>query len=124
MPTPASSIDQILDTHQLAQQRRAAGKPVWDRTIRIKDLLSDDASEESAARIAREIAARLKRQLPAAWVETGEEVDVALMEVIDGMASLTADSYADDDSYSAVEDLNNMLAELYDWADRCRVWVS
>ncbi|MFY0990900.1 hypothetical protein [Halomonas sp. C05BenzN] len=120
------SLDGLLASHQLAEQRRAAGKPVWDRRLRLKDLLAvspDATSDERAAWVANRIAERLRRQLPAAWLETGEEMDFELLEVVDGMAALTPSSYDDDEDFSVLEDLNNMLGQLYDWADRRRVWI-
>lgn len=120
------SLDGLLASHQLAEQRRAAGKPIWDRRLRLKDLLADSpdaTSDERAAWVANRIAERLRRQLPAAWLETGEEMDFELLEVVDGMEALTPTSYDDDEDFSVLEDLNNMLGQLYDWADRRRVWI-
>ncbi len=120
------SLDGLLSSHQLAEQRRAAGKPIWDRRLRLKDLLADSpdaTSDERAAWVANCIAERLRRQLPAAWLETGEEMDFELLEVVDGMEALLPTSYDDDEDFSVLEDLNNMLGQLYDWADRRRVWI-
>jgi len=126
----ARSVEHLLTTHEIAQDRRAQGRPVWDRKIRIKDLLAQDAapegasSDERAAWVANRVAERLKRQLPAEWLEMGKQTDFTLLEVVDGMEALTASSYDDDDAFTAEEDCNNMLAALYDWADIKRVWVS
>ncbi|NDI85068.1 hypothetical protein [Undibacterium crateris] len=124
---PARNIGQIVSTHNLASQRRAAGKPVWDRTINIKHILRRDPqneSEEHAASVANEIAAVLRSKIPAKFLDlSNDECDSELLEIVEGMESLRADSFIDCEDYSALEDLNGMLSQLYDWADLERVWL-
>lgn len=117
------TIESIVTNHQRAQARREAGKPIWDRQIKIKHLIGEDTTEEAAAGVANVIAKALRQQLPAKWLDTGPDMDFDLLEVVEGMESVSPDSYADDDDFTVLEDLNNMLGSLYDWADRQRVWI-
>lgn len=123
----SKSINTILANHKEANRRREAGLPVWDRTINIKAILNrdiDNTSEEHAASVANEIAALLRSKVPRVWIDVlKEECDWDLLELVEGMEALRPDSYADDATYSALEDLNNMLDQLYDWADDRRVWL-
>lgn len=122
------TLESIVRNHEVAVQRRAAGKPIWDRQLKIKHFLQenpDKTSDERAAWVANRIAETIKLSVPAAWLDvTDEATDWELLEVVDGMADLRPDSYDDDDDFSPLEDLNNMLDELYDWADSKRVWIA
>lgn len=121
------TVEHRVEMHRLLRERMAAGRPVWERTIDIKSVLrsaGDDTSEETAAAVANAIGALFRRRLPAAsldWASPACDDDIA--EIVEGMEQLRPDSYADDPTYSAREDLNNMLDALYDWADRNRVWL-
>lgn len=117
------TLDTIVANHQRAHALRQAGKPIWSRRIKIKHLIGEDTTEEGAARVANAIATALRQQLPPHWLETGPDMDFDLIEVVEGMESVTPTSYADDDDFTVLEDLNNMLGSLYDWADRQRVWI-
>ncbi len=37
------SVDHIVETHRLAQKRRVAGLPVWDRRINLRHIWQDEA---------------------------------------------------------------------------------
>lgn len=120
-------IEHLVETHRLAAERRRNGLPMWDRTINIKDIIHrdrDNETPEHAAAVANEIAALIRSKIPAAWLDDrSDDFDEELFEIVDGMEALTPNSYADDPSYSVLEDLNNMLSGLYDWADIKRVWL-
>lgn len=121
-------IDQLVRTHRIAQDRRAAGKPVWDKAINIKPILHRDQSNktpEHAAAVANEIGALIRSRVPAGWLEWGhDDCDEDLTEIVEGMECLRPDSYAgDSEGYTPLKDLNNMLANLYDWADEHRIWL-
>lgn len=38
------TIESIVENHRVAAERRAAGKPVWDRKIDVKAILHEDQS--------------------------------------------------------------------------------
>lgn len=121
----ARDIDQIVETYEKASALRAAGLPVWNRTINIKDVLRSDqsnSSEEHAAWVANQIGSLLRRGLPEELLDWSN-TDTEALEIVDGFEALRPDSYADDRTYTAPQDLNDMLARLYDWADRERVWL-
>lgn len=120
-------IEHLVETHRLAFERRRQGLPIWDRTINIKDIIHRDKTNETpehAAAVANEIAALIRAHVPPTWLDDrSDDFDEELFEIVDGMETLTPNSYADDPSYSVLEDLNNMLTGLYDWADIKRVWL-
>ena len=106
-------LDHLVKTHRIARERRDAGLPVWKWRIPIKDLLSADESDEVAIAAGTEIAKRLRRGLP-------------------GLLDTDNSAYDDDfddivyefEHVAAVEDLNETLDSLYDWADTNRLWLS
>jgi hypothetical protein len=116
------TVDHILHCHQLAVQRRGAGKPNWDRTLKIRDILHRDASNQTdAIAVAKEISGRIRAQLPAAWLDvthddySGDLDDVVM--ALDGIGPTT--------DQPSVDELNEVLELLYDWADTHheRVWI-
>lgn len=121
------TIESIVENHQVAAERRAAGKPVWDMTINIKSILHEDqanTSNEHVAKVANRIGALLRSSVPAAWLEYGSSrVDFTLLEIVEGMEALEPDSYEGETAFTPLDDLNNMLDQLYDWSDRQRVWL-
>lgn len=57
------TIEHIVATHEIAQARRKAGKPVWDRTVNIKEIIGRDQSNDSdehAIAVGKEIAALIR----------------------------------------------------------------
>lgn len=121
------TIEGIVASHRAATELRNAGKPIWSRTIHLNPIINqgrNDRSEANCAKMGNEIAALLRSSLPKAeldWDNTS--ADTGLIEIVEGMESLTETSYADCDDYSVREDMKNMLHGLYDWADRNRVWL-
>ena len=121
------TIESIGENHRVAAERRAAGKPVWDRKVDIKAILHEDqsnTSNEHAALVANRIGALLRSRLPSVLLEVGnDEVDFDLIEIVEGMEALRPDSYDGEEDFTPLDDLNNMLDQLYDWADANRVWL-
>lgn len=121
------TIESIVENHRVAAERRAAGKPIWDRTINIKSILNEDRSNttnERAADVANRIGALIRVSVPKTWLDWESEAwDEDLLEVVEGMEALKPDSYDGEDDFTPLDDLNNMLDQLYDWADRKRVWL-
>ncbi|HBO7965298.1 TPA: hypothetical protein L5C46_003765 [Pseudomonas aeruginosa] len=121
------TVESIVENHQIAAARRAAGKPVWDRTIDIKKILCEDqsnTSNEHSAQVANRIGALIRNNVPAAWLDwESSYLDEDLAHVVEGMETLRPDSYEAETDFTPLEDLNNMLEQLYDWADGKRVWL-
>ena len=75
----------------------------WKRTVRFRDLLSDDSSAETAVRVGKQIAERVAKAIP----ETDKLRDDELTEIIERLS----------DDVEDCEDLNEVLSDLYDWGD-------
>lgn len=86
----------------------------WHHTVNIKDLLTTDESPDEARRIAAEIRSRLLTLPP------GLRNDPDMSDILEGF-----DEIAHAGSYQAhdVDEFNNVLDMLYDWADYNRVWL-
>lgn len=86
--------------------------PEWRKTVRLKQLLSHDAEIPSSVlrETALKFAERLKR-------EPEYETDIDLLTIVDQFEDIAE---ADD---ATLQDFNDLLAELYDWADAERVWI-
>jgi hypothetical protein len=119
----ARTLEGLVECHRVADVRRRAGKPVWDRKIDIKEVLYRDQSNESdehARAVGQEIAALLRASVPTAWlVGADDEFDWTLDEILDCLENVS--SGGEDDP--AVDALNSYLDDLYDWADVRRVWL-
>jgi|SRR5690606_7390478 len=119
------TIEHIVEAHQLASKRRAEGLPVWDMTITFQHLLNEVSNDKLAANSANKIAEVIRSTVPAEWLDgCHDNWDETLDEIVIGMEALKPGSYADDPGFSPLEDLNNMLDQLYDWADLKRVWIA
>ena len=121
------TVERIVENHRVAAERRAAGKPVWDRKINIKVILREDqsnTSNEHAAHVANRIGALVRSSVPSAWLDAASDVaDDDLIDIVEGMEALKPDSYAGEEDFTPLDDLNSMLDQLYDWADSKRVWL-
>lgn len=109
----ARTIESIVDSHHAAEQRRAAGKPIWDRTLRIKHLFSKDSDDATARETAMQIATVLKGSTWAREDQTryGDASDV--LHLVNRLRRVTT-----------LKRLNTLLDELYDLADADRVWIA
>ena len=101
------TVDHIVATHQLAQQRREAGQPVWDRKLNLADIFHNDALSfvESRDAIVRRI--RIS-----GWLDGRDEFDDLVELVNDHLA------YAED-----VKEFDELWDAVYDHADADRVWI-
>ncbi|HCF0591739.1 hypothetical protein [Pseudomonas aeruginosa] len=121
------TIESIVENHRVAAERRAAGKPVWDRKIDVKAILHEDpsnTSNEHCAQVANRIGALIRSRVPAEWLDwDSADLDEDLTQIVEGMEALKPDSYDGEDDFTPLDDLNGMLDQLYDWADGKRVWL-
>jgi hypothetical protein len=97
------TVDHIVHTHRLAQARRDAGLPIWDRKVLLGDVFRNEAM--SFEQIRDEIARRIRAT---EW-HSGSDV---VRELVDELADC-----ADTDEFDAVWDA------IYDEADEDRVWI-
>lgn len=121
------TIESIVVNYRVAAERRAAGKPVWDRTIDIKTILYEDqsnTSDEHSAQVANRIGALIRSRVPTTWLdwESGS-LDEDLANIVEGMEALKTNSYVGETDFTPLKDINSMLEHLYDWADAKRVWL-
>jgi hypothetical protein len=98
------TVDHIVATHHLAQERRDAGLPIWDRKLNVADVFRNDEMSFEERRDA--VVARIRRS---GWIETG---NWNLSHLVDGLASA-----------EAVEEFDGWWDEIYDEADADRVWI-
>jgi hypothetical protein len=124
----ARTIDGIVDSHRRARELRAAGKPIWTYTVDIKTILkeSDDTGIERICDAATRIAAALRAGLPAAFFDiTSDDYEMVLDEAVEDMESYEAESLRglSAEGIDPLEMFNGRLEEIYDWADRARVWL-
>lgn len=109
------TIEGILDSHHAASERREKGKPIWDRKLHIKHLMTQDTSNESAQKTGAAISQVLSASewLKADEKENGERIG-------GGEVAQIADEIKD---VETLEHLNAVLDSLYDLADADRVWI-
>lgn len=91
----------------------------WAYSLDIKQFLSDDTSDRNAAEVANKIAAELRAKLPESVIDD----DMDLADILDELDSFVPANCGDGDSENLCGDLNRVLEDLYDWADRERVWL-
>lgn len=119
------TVEHIVECHQAAADLRAQGKPIWARQIKLKDILERDQyneSDEHVRVISSEMAARVRESTPKAWLDIdSDHYDRDLDEIVENLEVLKD---LEDTSEPLVEEFNGRLEELYDWADRRRVWIS
>jgi hypothetical protein len=117
------TIDSILASNKAANERRETGKPVWDGTIKLKDLLSnDDLDIDQIIALGKSVAARIRIGAPKKWQNMGEDFDFNLDDIIRGFDSLFIDENGTKKDLLA--EFNGWMEELYDWSDRARIWIA
>ena len=77
----------------------------WDRTVKFRELLSDDTNDLRAQRVGLEISRRVDIAIP----EDDKLRDDDLTEIIERFQEVVN-----------CDDLNDCLEDLYDWGDRDR----
>ena len=125
----ARTIESIVDSHRRANVLRSEGKSIWTYGVHIKDILreSDDQSVERVADVSVRIAAALRAGLPAKFFDvTDVDYEMAIDEAVEDLESYTVSGLSalrDEEGVDPLEMFNGRLEEIYDWADRLRVWV-
>ena len=122
------TVEHIVECHRAAQTLRIAGKPVWNMEIPIKEILrsGDPTSHEGISALGRDISTAFRKALPAALFDiTNDDYDREIDEIIDDIESYSAEGLdlLAAEGIDAKDMFNNRLDELYDWADRGRIWL-
>lgn len=105
------TIDSIKSAHKAAAERRAAGKPVWERRVSVE--LPNDG--DSLAEIEENREAWAESLQASIWFKTGgEDVVSAVEELVNHKVETDADVY----------ECNLLIDRVYDLADRDRVWIN
>jgi hypothetical protein len=115
------NADHRVAMHHLASERRAAGKPSWLATWKIKNLFSHEDGDAKAAEVAGKIAERIKGYCVLnKWLDdTSDNFDDTLEEVVWRLNDIAKAGGVE----GAQDETNSALDELYDWADYKRVWI-
>lgn len=102
----------------------------WEHRINLKQHLSDNETPTAgevavtAANLARSARRWLERPAVTRRVDAFE-LDVADLEVaVDEWDDLARGAAAGLDAVDAVDDLNRILGDVYDWADGQGVWIA
>jgi len=124
----ARTIEGIVDSHRRASELRAAGKPIWTYTVDVKTIIaeSDDTGIERISDAAIRIAAALRAKLPTAFFDiTSDEYEMILDEAVEDMESYDVEGLRNlsAEGIDLLEMFNGRMEEIYDWADRARVWL-
>ncbi len=124
------TVEHIVETHRAATALRKAGKPIWSKTIAIKDILNEEVedrtSTEHIADVSQRIAKRFRSALPKETFDiTADSYDSVITEEIEMLESYTVESFKIDIEQGAepVELFDGTLSVIYDWADDNRVWL-
>ncbi len=97
------SLDSLAAAHRAAAVRRAAGRPIWDRKIRLGDVFHNGAMTFAERRDA--IVDRLRRS---GWPGQNDNIAALLVDLAEAQ---------DAEKFDPIWD------EVYDEADLDRVWI-
>lgn len=123
------TIESIVNNHKATTALRAAGKPIWNRTIDIKTFLhenQDNFTPSHIVYISTRLAEIFRARLPDSVFDIqDDDYDFDFVDTIEQMEECTLDSLAIDkeNGIEAVNMFNDWLDSIYDWADRNRVWL-
>ncbi len=100
------TADHRVEMHRLVTQRRAEGKPIWDRKIQLRDVFHNDGMAFDQRRDAI-----VRRIRSSGWLDGRDDSDNLVLLV---------------EELAEVEDadaLDNVWSDIYDEADYDRVWI-
>ncbi len=126
------TIELMVDCHRAAEERRRQGRHIWDLNLPLKALLSEyeglgeEMTVEQAIELSHRIGAMLNAGVPAQW-HTPEHRNFSFdyEEMFERFAQADASDFTKtaDFNEEPVDVIDEWLDELYDWGDRCRVWL-
>lgn len=95
------------------------------RTLKIRSVFtrhSRAVTDRECSAAASDIALTLRQQLPVQWLlEGGDSFDFDLAAIIEGLDAIKPFGYPEDPPGLALDDLNEQLAKLLDWADDAEI---
>lgn len=94
----------------------------WRKTVVLKDLLSEDSSDEITRVTAKAMATRLKKLSEYDKCTGDYELELLVNEFEDiAKAETINEIYGG--RFTLCDWFNKVLSSLYDWADRERIWI-
>lgn len=109
----------VVSTHVT---RRAT----WSQTIAIRAIVREcrDFSAPACASKAHRIARIFRVQAPEAWfIEGGGSFDLDLCDIIENLEAIEPHSFPGECRDTHIDELNQLLARLYDWAEDANVFL-
>ncbi|TDP29838.1 hypothetical protein [Nocardia ignorata] len=103
------TVEHIVATHELAHERRRAGRPIWAEKVDLRDVFRNPDMTFIECRDA--IVARLKRSR---WFVEADPLEC------DGVHDIIAVHLAHAED---TDEWDGWWDELYDLADYARVWI-
>lgn len=128
----ARTVESIVGNHMAARRLRAAGKPIWAATARVKSAMApfkedgDEMTAERAVELAKAIHVALKSGVPKEWFDVrNANYSMDFEELFERFEKASVGDFTptEDMKYSPCEVMNTWLEELFDWGDRYRVWL-
>lgn len=127
------TIESIVHNHQVARARRKAGRPVWDKQIPVRKLLGeysqfgDELAPAQAVEFCGKLFSLLSLHVPKDWrkfEDSNTHWSYGFEEVMERLEFMAEDDCSDTDGVTPADVINEIMDELYDWADAQRVWFS
>jgi hypothetical protein len=118
----ARDLDHLVSTHQHAAQLRREGKPIWKCEVPVRTIFNANR-DKSAPTIALLIAAQLRTRFTkqVAIERYDEDFDGEIYDVVYRLEDIGKETMPDANTTDWFDDV---LDDLYDWADHNRVWLS
>ncbi len=126
------TIDGIIETRRIVRERKAQNKPVWAHSLALDEIRPDlvekrragSLTEDDAAAWCQAVANALKAGLPKKWFDiTHPDYDQVLDDIHEMLDGVTVEEFAEGKLGTVREHLAYGMDQLYDWADRARVWL-
>ena len=123
------TVESILACHQAATALREQGKPIWAATFNFAGMLPQGLSsaaglsDEQAKALGKRYAEVIRHQ---PFVKKGEFLDFESNDFSDelNMVIENLECIGSDEGTTCLQALGEAIEQLYDWADRKRVWVT
>jgi hypothetical protein len=121
--------EHILECHKPDSALRKVGKPVWNKVINIKSIQKEDPKNitaEHVVSVSNRIGKLVRSRLPASFFDMqNDDYDDDFVTLIEDLTTCSLETLETDllNGCSPEQMINMWLNELYDWADRQRIWL-